>query len=564
MAKGEIVTGGRLLALGAIAAATVAGFGCAVGPAAAPQVAADAVYTHGKVVTVDDRSSVVQAFAVKDGRYLAVGSDAQMRAHVGPGTTVIDLHGRTVVPGIADGHFHAAGGGPGIDLSGTRSIGELLAQVSQAAAKAAPGAVLVSNSDWHEAQLREQRTPTAAELESAALGKPVVVVRGGHSVFLNTTALAKWNITTATAVPDGGAIPRDAQGRLTGELVDNAKRLIDLPAPAAATLDQLEAEQRKLNSYGLTSVRLAAGSVDQWRQLQQLRDAGRATVRYSVLFREPLQRLQAANLKQGEGDDWVRATGVKMIVDGGFEGGHMSTPYAEPMGQGGRYKGIVVVPQAAFNDAAIAYNRAGWRVAVHAVGDAGVDEVLEGFEKANADKDIRQAGWTIEHAFVTRPDQYPRIKNLGVRMSVQDHLYLAAPVLRRYWGAERASQVTPAKTYLDQGFLVAAGTDAPVIPVNPFWSMYHFLTRETINAGPYGPNEAVRSRDMILRLFTINNARLTDEAAVKGSIEPRKLADFVVLSQDILTIPPAQVQDLKAVATFVNGRKVYQDPRVPL
>lgn len=556
-------TGRRLWTLGAVAGAISLAVGCA-GRGGVSEATADAVYTNAKVVTVDDRSSIAQAFAVKDGRYLAIGSDAQMRAYVGPSTAVVDLHGRTVIPGLADGHFHAAGGGPGIDLASTRSIAELLAKVSEAAANAAPGAVLVSNSDWHEAQLREQRTPTAEELESAAPGKPVVVVRGGHSVFLNTTALAKWNITTGTPVPDGGAIPKDERGRLTGELVDNAKRLITLPPPPAPTLEQLEAEQRKLNSHGLTSVRLAAGSVEQWRQLQQLRDAGRASVRYTVLFREPLQRLQDANLKQGEGDDWVRATGVKMIVDGGFEGGHMTRAYEEPMGQGGRYKGIVVTPQAAFNDAAVAYNRAGWRVAVHAVGDAGVDEVLEGFEKANADKDIRQAGWTIEHAFVTRPDQYPRMKNLNLRLSVQDHLYLAAPVLRRYWGAERASQVTPVKTYLDQGFLVAGGTDAPVIPVNPFWSMYHFLTRDTINAGAFGPNQAVTSRDTILRIFTINNARLTDEAAVKGSIEPRKLADFVVLSQDFMTMPAAQVQDLKAVATFVNGRKVYQDANVPL
>jgi predicted amidohydrolase YtcJ len=554
----------RDLALGALAAAALAIAGCAGSGSASPQLAADAVYTHAKVVTVDDRSTIAQAFAVKDGRYLAVGSDAELRAFVGPGTSVVDLHGRTVIPGLADGHFHAAGGGPGIDLSTARSIAQLLAKVSEAAARAAPGTVLVSNSDWHEAQLREQRTPTAEELESAAPGKPVVVVRGGHSVFLNTTALARWNITPATPVPPGGAVPKDAQGRLTGELVDNARQLIQLPPPPPPTLNELEAEQRKLNSYGLTSVRLAAGSIEQWRLLQQLHAAGRSSVRYSVLLREPLPRLQAANLKQGDGDAWVLATGVKMIVDGGFEGAHMTTPYAEPMGQGGRYRGITVVPQNVFNDAVVGYNRAGWRVAVHAVGDAAVDEVLEGFEKANADKDIRQAGWTIEHAFVTRPDQYPRMKNLNLRLSVQDHLYLAAPVLRRYWGAERASQVTPVKTYLDLGLLVAGGTDAPVIPVNPYWAMYHFLTRETINAGAFGPNQAVTSRDTLLRIFTINNARLTDEGAIKGSIEPRKLADFVVLSQDILTIPAAQVQDLKAVATFVDGRKVYQDPDVAL
>jgi len=562
MSWGRFVRGGKAWMLGAVAAAALAG--CASDRGAAPQVAADAVYTNAKVVTVDDRSSIAQAFAVKDGRFIAVGSDAQVRAYVGPHTTVVDLHGRTVIPGLADGHFHAAGGGPGIDLSTTRSIAELLAKITDAAAKAPAGAVLVSNSDWHEAQLREQRTPTAEELESAAPGKPVVVVRGGHSVFLNTTALAKWNITTATAVPAGGAIPKNEQGRLTGELVDNAKRLIQLPPVAPPSLEQLEAEQRKLNSYGLTSVRLAAGSIEQWKQLQQLRAAGRATVRYTVLFREPLQRLQAANLHQGDGDEWVRSTGVKMVVDGGFEGGHMTTPYAEPMGQGGKYKGIEVMPQGAFDDAVRAYHRAGWRVAVHAVGDAAVDEVLDGFARANADKDLTQEGWAIEHAFVTRPDQYPRIKKLGLRMSVQDHLYLAAPVLRRYWGAERAAQVTPVKTYLDQGFLVAAGTDAPVIPVNPFWSMYHFLTRETISDGVYGANQAVTSRETLLRMFTINNARLTDDGAIKGSIETGKVADFVVLSGDVMTVLEREVERLKPVATFVGGRKVYQDPDVPL
>jgi predicted amidohydrolase YtcJ len=553
--------GGKFWMLGAVAAALA---GCASDRGAPQQIAADAVYTNAKVVTVDDRFTIAQAFAVKDGHFVAVGSDAQVRAYVGPRTTVVDLHGRTVIPGLADGHFHAAGGGPGIDLSTTRSIPELLARISEAAAKAPAGAVLVSNSDWHEAQLREQRTPTAEELESAAPGKPVVVVRGGHSYFLNTTALARWNITTATPVPAGGAIPKSEQGRLTGELVDNARRLIQLPPSPPPSLEQLEAEQHRLNSYGLTSVRLAAGSIEQWRQLQQLHAAGRSTVRYTVLFRVPLQDLQAANLHQGEGDEWVRATGVKMVVDGGFEGGHMTQPYTEPMGQGGKYKGIEVMPQAAFDDAVRAYHRAGWRVAVHAVGDAAVDEVLNGFERANADSDMTHEGWAIEHAFVTRPDQYPRIRKLGLRMSVQDHLYLAAPVLRRYWGAERAAQVTPVKTYLDQGFLVAAGTDAPVIPVNPFWSMYHFLTRETISDGVYGANQAVTSRETLLRMFTINNARLTDDGAVKGSIEAAKVADFVVLSGDVMTVPAREVERLKAVATFVEGRMVYQEAGVGL
>jgi len=199
-------------------------------------------------------------------------------------------------------------------------------------------------------------------------------------------------------------------------------------------------------------------------------------------------------------------------------------------------------------------------VAVHAVGDAAVDEVLEGFEKTNAVEDITREGWTIEHAFVTRADQYPRMKALNLRLSVQDHLYLAAPVLKGYWGIDRASQVTPLKTYLDEGFLAAGGTDSPVVPVSPFWVMYHFLSRDTISDGVYGQNQAVLSRDTMLRVMTINNAKLTDEQAIKGSIEPGKLADFVVLSADYMTIPVAEVENLKALATFVGGKQSYADP----
>lgn len=530
-----------------------------------PVEVADAVFTNAKVVTVDDKSTVAQAFAVKDGKFLAVGSDAEIRRYVGASTPVTDLKGRTVVPALSDGHFHNAGGGPGIDLSQTRSLAELLAKVSQAAAKAAPGAILVSNGDWHEAQLKEQRTPTAAEIESAAPGIPTVLVRGGHSVFLNTTALAKWNITLATPVPAGGAIPRNANGGLTGELVDTAKSLIQLPPAPALTVADLEAEQKVLNSYGLVNVRIPGTSIEAYRMHQQLRASGRSTVRYSLLFRGPTpEQLAAAAVKQGEGDEWLRIWGIKMGVDGGFEGGLMTKPYLEPMGQGGTYFGLRVLPQATFNSQAMAWNRAGWRVATHAVGDAAIDQVLQGYEQANADKDLRQAGWTIEHAFVSRPDQYPRIKAMNLRMSVQDHLYLAAPVLKNYWGADRASQVTPVKTYLDQGFLVAGGTDASVVPVNPFWVMYHFLTRDTISAGVFGANEAVASRDQVLRLITINYAKLTDEASIKGSIEPKKLADFVVLSADYMTVPAAEVENLKALATFVGGKKVYQDSAVPL
>ena len=537
--------------------------GCTNAPTIVPSPA-DTVFTNGKVVTVDARASIAQAFAVKDGKFMHVGSTSETMAYAGPATRVIDLKGRTVIPGLADSHLHTAGGGPGIDLSKTRSLADVFARLGDAAKGARPGDVLVSNSDWHEAQFKEQRLPTAAELESAAPNIPVVLVRGGHSYFLNNTALAKYGITTATPVPTGGAIPVGPDGKLTGELTDAAKPLAKLPPALPLTVADLENQQKILNSYGLTSIRVPGISVSDYRKFQQLRDAGKATVRYSILIRprdlaDFKTSVLGAGIQQGEGDDWVMMWGIKIAVDGGFEGGLMTKAYAEPLGNGGRYFGLRTVDQATFNDYVAGINTLGWRAAVHAVGDAAVDEVLEGFERANAEKDITRAGWTIEHAFITRPDQYPRIRKLKLNLSVQDHLYLAAPVLKGYWGMERASQVTPVKTYLDEGFMLAGGTDSPVIPLSPFWVMYHFMTRDTISDGVYGADQAVASRDAILRMMTLNNARLTGEEASKGSIEAGKLADFAVLSADYLTIPVKQIESLKAVATYVGGRLVYRN-----
>jgi predicted amidohydrolase YtcJ len=240
----------------------------------------------------------------------------------------------------------------------------------------------------------------------------------------------------------------------------------------------------------------------------------------------------------------------------------MRAPYEEPYGKGGKFKGIQVVPYNNYVAVVRELNRMGWRVATHAVGDAAVDEVLAAYAAANGDQSIVGKRWSIEHYFIAKPDQFPKVRELGLIVSAQDHLYLAAPSMKKYWG-DRAEQVTPVRTFLDQGFTVAGGTDSPVIPYNPFWSMYHFITRETISDGVYGANQRI-TREEALRIFTINNARLTFEENIKGSIEPGKLADLVVLSADILTIPVAQIEALKPVATMVGGKVVYSSPEAPL
>ena len=553
-----------------IVALSVLALACAAAGAAFGQ-AADTVIINAKVFTARDGAEIAQGFAIRGERFIAVGSTGEMRAHVGANTRVLDLNGRFVTPGLADGHFHNEGGGPGVDLSATRSLADLLTAVAAAAAKAEPGALIVSNSDWHEAQLKEQRLPLATELDRVSPVNPVVLVRGGHDYILNSAALRRWSIDRSTPVPEGGAITRDANGELTGELVDNARRLVTLAAPKPVTVEDVLATQRKVNAFGITSVRIPGNYKGEFFQaldaILAARRANLLSLRYNVLLpgfgvRDPArirEIIEKSPLKQDEGDEWVRVGGIKLLVDGGFEGGHMSQPFAGEYGKGGKFFGLTVVPPKDYTAVVKAINGLGWRAATHAVGDAAIDQVLDAYEAANAERPISGKRWAIEHLFVSRPEQFARMKRLDPVLSVQDHLYLAAPALKNYLGAERANQITPVKSYLDAGFLVVGGTDSPVVPFNPFFEYYHFLTRDTITDGVYGANEAVMSREDLLRMMTINYARLTGESDIKGTIEPGKLADFAVLSDDLLTIEAAKIPAMRALLTYVGGREVFRD-----
>ena len=552
----------------AIVAALTAATGAARAQTQSP-APADVVFVNGKVFTADEQDHVVQGLAVAGDRFVAAGTNEAVRKYVGPQTRVIDLKGRFVSPGITDDHFHNEGGGPGVDLSHVRSLGELLTTVANAAAVAPVDTVIVSNSDWHEAQLKEQRLPAAEEIEQAAPNRPVVLVRGGHEYILNTTALKKWNITKETPVPAGGQISRNDAGELTGELFDEAKALVTLPRPKPVSMDDILATQKAVAPYGMTAIRIPGSykgnMIDAYHLMKQAEAEGKLTLRWTVYM--PGFSLRSADAArkaietwgthQGEGDDWVKVDGVKLMVDGGFEGGHLSKPYLEPYGKGGTFTGLTVSPPNAYTEVVRELNSKGWHVITHAVGDAALDEVLDAYAAADKDSPIKGKRWSVEHAFVSRPEQVARLKALDIAVSAQDHLYLAAPVLKKYWGWETASEVTPVKTYLDAGLLVAGGTDSPVIPFNPFWNLYHMASRDTISDGVYGEDQKIASRPLLLRLVTINYAKLIGEEKTRGSIEPGKLADFAVLTDDFLTAKPEAIRDIKALSTWVGGREVY-------
>ncbi len=530
-----------------------------------PKESADLVLTGGKVVTLDASGTIAEALAIREGRILAVGSSEEILAHAGPTTERIDLEGKTVVPGLADNHYHSIGGGPGVDLSRARSLQEVIDAIASRAASTPEGEVIVTNSDWHEGQLREQRLPYRDDLDRATTSHAVVVVRGGHEYILNSAALEKWGIQESVEAPAGGSVGRYADGRLNGELVDTAKGFATLPpGPEVSPEERLaaiEAELRRLNEVGLTSIRYGSATPAFYRDLEELRKRGPLPVRVSVLLRVRNEADLATigippDAPIGE-DEWLRVAGIKLGVDGGFEGGLMREPYEEPWGKKGTFYGLQTMPTEPYVELVRKLNQTGWRVATHAVGDAAIDLVLDAYEKANQDRSITDRRFAIEHGFIPREDQFPRMKALGLHVTAQNHLYLAAPSLVKYWGAERARWVTPLRAYIDAGIPVSLGTDTPVVPYPPLWVLYHFITRDTISAGVMGEDQKV-SREEALRAMTLGGAALTFEEGSKGTLETGKLADLAVLEEDILTCEPERIRDMGIALTLVGGEIAYQ------
>jgi predicted amidohydrolase YtcJ len=531
--------------------------------------ASDAIYIHGKIITVDPRFTIAEAIAITGGKFEAVGATAEIQKLAGPATRIIDMHGRTVIPGLEDSHLHNAGGGPGVDLSNARSLPDVLAAVGRRAKTTASGGVIVSNGDWHEAQLTEQRLPLRRDLDTVSPNNPVVLIRGGHEYILNSAALLKWHIDKRTAAPEGGQISRYPDGEPNGELIDKARTLVTLPASQLTREQQIDnwvAQYHKLNAAGLTSVRHPGISLDQYRLLQEMQRRGLLSIRLNVLLSAPPNPdaanvrafIESSGVQPDEGDEWLRVGGMKLIADGGFEGGWMRDAYEEPYGHHGAYHGLQLIPTDRYIGIVKQLNRLGWRVGTHAVGDAAIDQVLAGYEAANSEHSIVGKRWAIEHGFIPRDEQFARMRALGLVVTVQNHLYLAGPSLVRYWGPARAAWVTPVRAYLDHGIALAAGTDASVVPYPPLWTIYHFVTRDTISGGVLGADQKI-TRQEALGLSTINNAYLTFEEKAKGSIEPGKLADFVVLAEDILTIPDKRIEKMKVLMTVVGGKAVFVD-----
>jgi hypothetical protein len=538
--------------------------------AAAVNPPADLIVRDAHIVTVDPKFSIAHAAAIRDGRFIAVGSDAEVMRSKGPNTRVVDLHGKTVLPGFNDTHVHLTAGEElplQVDLTHIHSIKQIQEAIAARAKQVKPGEWITGTRGWWEYQLAEGRLPTRADLDVAAPDNPVAIP-GPHYMIVNSRALALAHVTRDTPDPQGGQIYKDANGEPTGLLMDNAGRFVRplLPRPTEAQKEEgMKRVLALVNSHGLTSAGDPSGSAQDAALFRKLRDQGQLTVRvdfaYDIDPALPLAKVEAA-LKAlpkpgSDGDGMFRSDEIgETGLDGAELTAFLEHDYPDKPG----YRGLQKVPNEQFDRFAALVAKYGYRLRPHAVGDAAVDEALEAFEYANRQTPITDRRWMIDHAFLLGPQHYERVKRLGLIINSQYmHNYELGKLILKAWKRPLADRSEPYREWLKNGIMFAGGSDGPIsYYAEPLLEIYGEVTRGTQWAGKLGPDQGISRADAI-RSVTINGAYTTFEEKVKGSIEPGKYGDFVVLSKDILNVPAEQIATTKVLATVLGGRTVFGD-----
>lgn len=529
---------------------------------------ADLIIRNAHIVTVDRRFSTARAAAIRDGRFIAVGADATVLKTKGPRTRVVDLHGRTVLPGFNDTHVHLTAGKDletQVDLTKVRSIRDIQSALAARASRLKPGEWVVGTRGWWEYQLAEGRLPTRADLDAAAPDNPVSIP-GPHYIIVNSLALKLAGVTRATPDPQGGQVYKDANGEPTGLLMDNAGRFVRKFMPQPTEAQKIAGMKRVLalaNSHGLTSAGDPSGSPEDAAMYRQLRDKGQLTVRIDFAFNvdpaAPLDEVEAAlsalPRPGSDGDGMFRAD---EIGEAGLDGAELTALLERDYPGKPGYRGLQKVPTDQFKRFAALVARYGYRLRPHAVGDAAIDEALDAFEFANAQTPIVKRRWMIDHAFLLGPQHYKRVKQLGLIINSQYmHNYQLGELILKAWKRPLADRSEPYAEWLRNGIMFAGGSDGPIsYHAEPLLEIYGEVTRGTGWGGKLGPQQGI-TREQAIRSVTINGAYTTFEEQVKGSIETGKYADFVVLSGDMLKVPAERIRSLKVLATVLGGRTVY-------
>ncbi len=517
---------------------------------------ADLAVTNARIYTVNPKQPRASAIAVRQDRILAVGADVSR--YIGPSTRVIDAKGATIIPGFIDSHGHVRGLGDllgSIDLRGVASESEVVDKVRDAARARKPGE-WIRGAAWDQNLWPGKRFPNAAGISKAAPDNPVALERvDGHALWVNRKAMEIADIGAVTPDPPGGRIMRDANGAPTGVLVDNAQELVSrrIPAPSQDQVEQslLRATQ-ELARDGITTVHDAGvqyADIDAYRSLIR---KGQLPIRIYAMILYPLQLPDKPEI-----GDWLTVRSIKLIADGalGSRGAAMLEPYSDDPGN----RGILILDRATIRAAAEKALAKGFQVNTHAIGDRANRTVLEAY--GDVLKGANDRRFRIEHAQVVAPEDFARFRQYSVIASMQathatsDMLWAQDRV-----GPERIRGAYAWQTFLHLGIHVPNGSDFPVEDPNPLWGFYAAVSRRKLDGTPANGWYPVQrmSREEALRSWTVEGAYAAFEEERKGSLEPGKLADFVVLSGDIMTMPEAEIPRTRVTMTVAGGKIVFQ------
>ena len=540
-------------------------------------LSADLVIQNGKIITVDAHDTIAEAAAVLDGKFVRVGRHDDVAGLIGAATEIIDLAGKTLVPGFIDSHTHPVSTGAfmySLDLIDAAaeicpSIADLQDRIRERV-KETPKGDWIGGRNYVPEKMKEKRWPTREELDAVAPDNPlIIIIRGYHAHVVNSRAIELAGITKDTPNPEGGVIDKDPQtGEPTGVLRDVPIMRSVVPQP---TLEDLKAALARISEEyvktGVTSTGEAGAPEmpESMRAFQEAVDEGKLKIRTYLMIREAFYRANDLGLRTGFGNDMLRLGPVKIFMDGSIQcyTCAFNEPYISKDTRG--MEGLQYTPEQ-INEIVAESHRLGYQVAIHAQGDYTISMAVDAIEQAMQKYPRPDPRHRIEHCLCPTRDDLERMKQLGIITN----FYLFHPW---YWGDqhindfighERASRMVPAKTAMDMGIVVCAHSDCPVCtpsnpvwPSNPLWGMWCAVNRKTRSGADIGPHEKLTAMEA-LRAYTINGAYASFEEDIKGSIEPGKLADVVILSDNPLEIDPAEIRNITVEKTLIDGKVVYE------
>ncbi len=541
------------------------------------------IFKNGKVITLDSKSKIAEAIAIRDGKILAVGNNAEMKPFQGEQTKVVSLDGKTVIPGLIESHVHALRAARGELIQPHQelnSVAEIQAWIREKVKEVPPGRwITVPRTDI--TRLKERRRPTPAELDAACSTHPVYMNIARKNV-LNTRGFELIGIRKEGDTLAGARVIFDEAGKplmMEGGGGAISKLIPRETVPPEATREALKKLHAIYNSVGITSILERGSRVDEYREYELLKEQNELTVRMTMTIREQLRSAEAVQeftkklgLITGDGDDWVRVGPLKISVDGGIHWG--STRLSEPYGEK-RIKFYVLEDPDYRGD--LAYSRElmaeifeegqklGWQMCCHATGDGSVNEILSALEEVNQRLPVKGRRFCITHAYFPSNESVKRSHNLGVCYDTQTYLfYRDADAINQIYGPSWVNRFMGLKMFVDAGVPVAINSDHmngfdpdhSMNAFNPFLALYIAVSRRDIYGDVYGPQQKL-SREEALRCMTSDAAFISFEEDKKGTLEPGKLADLVVLDRDYLTCPEEEIKQIKPLLTVLDGKVVY-------